>query len=81
MEVALQLTDNASLRGMQNEEGMRYLSVFDFINFVTGHERGNEYAGNLFRRLVKPGAEHAEDIQSLLQSLWLDVKLACLKEI
>ena len=49
---------------------MWYFSVYDFINFVTGREPGNEYAGNLFRRLVKPGSEHAEDIRSL----WSDVK-------
>ena len=35
MEVALKLTENASLRGMQNDDGMWYWSVFDFINFVT----------------------------------------------
>ena len=44
------------------------------INFVTDHELGHDYAYDsayqTFKRLVKPGFEHAEDIQSL----WLDVK-------
>ena len=40
------------------------------INFVTDHELGSSYAYQTFKRLVKPGFEHAEDIQSL----WLDVK-------
>ena len=44
MEVALQLTDNASLRGMEGGEGMWYFSVYDFVNFVTGHELGETYA-------------------------------------
>ena len=70
MEVALQLTDNASLRGMEGDDGMWYWSVYDFVNFVTGHEPGNEYAGNLCRRLVKPGSGHAEEVQSL----WLDFR-------
>ena len=43
MEVALKLTENASLRGMQNDDGMWYWSVFDFINFVTGRELGSSY--------------------------------------
>ena len=40
------------------------------INFVTDHELGHDYAYQTFKRLVKPGSDHAEDIQSL----WLDVK-------
>ena len=35
------------------------------INFVTDHELGSSYAYQTFKRLVKPGFEHAEDIQSL----------------
>ena len=58
MEVALQLTDNASLRGMEGDEGMWYWSVYDFVNFVTGREPGDDYGGLVFRRLVKPGSEH-----------------------
>ena len=44
MEVALKLTENASLRGMRNEDGVWYFSVYDFVNFVTGHELGETYA-------------------------------------
>ena len=62
MEVALKLTENASLRGMQNEEGMRYLSVYDFVNFVTGHEPGDCYGKKTFYRIVKDGSEHAKEV-------------------
>ena len=61
MEVALKLTENASLRGMQNEDGMWYFSVYDFINFVTGREPGNTYARMTFLRLTKEGSEHAKE--------------------
>ena len=64
MEVALQLTDNASLRGMEGDEGMRYFSVYDFINFVTGHEHSSSYSRTLFCRLVKDGSEHANEVAS-----------------
>ena len=48
MEIALQLTDNASLRGMEGEDGKWYFSVYDFINFVIGHELGAPYAKMTF---------------------------------
>ena len=64
MEVALQLTDNASLRGLEGEDGKWYFSVYDFINFVTGHEPGHDYAYQTFKRLVKPGSEHANEVAS-----------------
>ena len=70
MEVALQLTDNASLRGLEGEDGKWYFSVYDFINFVTGHEPGHDYAYQTFKRLVKPGSEHANEVRSL----WSDVQ-------
>ena len=72
MEVALKLTENESLRGMRNEDGVWYFSVYDFVNFVTGHALGDDYGGLVFRRLVKPGSETAEDIRSLCS----DVKFA-----
>ena len=62
MEVALQLTENASLRGMRNEDGVYCFSVYDFINLVTGHERGNAYARMTFQRLTKEGSEYASEI-------------------
>ena len=64
MEVALQLTDNASLRGMEGHDGKWYFRVYDFINFVTGHELSSSYARTLFCRLVKDGSEHANEIAS-----------------
>ena len=70
MEVALQLTDNASLRGMQNEDGMWHFLAYDFIDFVTGREPGNDYACHVFKRLVKPGSEHANEVRSL----WSDFR-------
>ena len=69
MEIALQLTDNASLRGMRNEDGMWYFSVYDFINFVTDHELGHDYAYQTFKRLVKPGSAHANDILTNCQDV------------
>ena len=62
MEVALQLTDNASLRGMEGHDGMWYFSVYDFVNFVTGHEHGNGYAQKTFSRLVASGSDHAKAV-------------------
>ena len=74
MEVALQLTDNASLRGMEGGEGMWYFSVYDFVNFVTGHEPGNGYAQKTFSRLVKPGSEHAEAVSTNCRDCQFPVK-------
>ena len=62
MEVALQLTDNASLRGMEGHDGKWYFSVYDFINFVTGHEARHRYAQITFSRLVANGSEHAKEV-------------------
>ena len=62
MEVALKLTENASLRGMRNEDGVWYFSVYDFVNFVTGHELGETYAKMTFSRLTKEGHEHAKEV-------------------
>ena len=64
MEVALKLTENASLRGMEGDQGIWYFSVYDFINFVTGHELGSSYARTLFCRLVKDGSDHANEVAS-----------------
>ena len=69
MEVALKLTENESLRGMRNEDGVWYFSVYDFVNFVTGHELGHDYAYQTFKRLVKPGSEHANDILTKCQDV------------
>ena len=55
MEVALKLTENESLRGMRNEDGVYWFSVYDFTNLVTDHEPGHDYAYQTFKRLVKPG--------------------------
>ena len=43
---------------------MWYFSVYDFINFVTGHEPSSSYARTLFCRLLKDGSEHANEVAS-----------------
>ena len=55
----------ASLRGMEGEDGKWYFSVYDFINFVTGHERGNAYARMTFERLIKEGSQYASETVTL----------------
>ena len=69
MEVALKLTENESLRGMRNEDGVYWFSVYDFTNLVTDHEPGHDYAYQTFKRLVKPGSEHANDILTNCQDV------------
>ena len=49
---------------MEGEDGKWYFSVYDFINFVTGHELSSSYARTLFCRLVKNGSEHANEVAS-----------------
>ena len=39
------------------------------INFVTDHELGHDYAYQTFKRLVKPGSEHANDILTNCQDV------------
>jgi len=43
-------------------------SVYDFINFVTGHERGNAYARMTFERLIKEGSQYASETVTLCHS-------------
>ena len=69
MEVVLKLTENASLRGLENEDGVWYFSVYDFINFVTGHERSDKYAQKTFSRLVQYGSEHAKEVTTDCRNL------------
>ena len=61
MEVALKLTENASLRDMQNDDGMWYWSVFDFINFVTGRELGSSYGRVTLLRLTN-SSQYASEV-------------------
>ena len=69
MEIALQLTDNASLRGMEGDQGIWYFSVFDFINFVTGHELGNGYAQKTFSRLIANDSAYAKEVSTNCRDL------------
>ena len=50
---------------MEGEDGKWYFSVYDFINFVTGHERGNAYARMTFERLMKEGSQYASETVTL----------------
>ena len=53
------------MRGVEGENGMWYFSVYyDFINFVTAHERGDKYAQKVFSRLVAHGSEHEQETTS-----------------
>jgi len=66
MEVALQLTEYYSLRGMKGEDDKRsqwYFSVYDFINFVSDHDEcGEAYARETVERLAKEEPWYASDI-------------------
>ena len=66
MEVALQLTEYYSLRGMKGEDDKRsewYFSVYDFINFVSDRDEcGEAYARETVERLAKEEPWYASDI-------------------
>ena len=66
MEVALQLTEYDSLRGMKGEDDKRsewYFSVYDFINFVSDRDEcGEAYARETLERLAKEEPWYASDI-------------------
>ena len=66
MEVALQLTEYYSLRGMKGEDDKRsqwYFSVYDFINFVSDRDEcGQAYARETLERLAKEEPWYASDI-------------------
>lgn len=66
MEVALQLTEYYSLRGMKGEDDKRsqwYFSVYDFINFVSDRDEcGEAYARETLERLAKEEPWYASDI-------------------
>ena len=40
------------------------ISVYDFVNFVTGHEPGNGYAQKTFSRLIANDSEYEKDIST-----------------
>ena len=51
-EALLKLTESTSLRG-KAVDGVHYFSVYDFLNFLTGHERGDEHARKVFLDLLE----------------------------
>ena len=59
-EALLKLTESTSLRG-KAVDGVHYFSVYDFLNFLTGHERGDEHARKVFFDLLNK-SEHREEI-------------------
>ena len=44
---SLFLTKNTSLRGVETANGEQFFSVYDFLNFLTGRERGDEHARSM----------------------------------
>ena len=66
MEVALQLTEYYSLRGMKGEDDKRsqwYFSVYDFIKFVTDrHEHGESYARETLESLAEEEPEYTFEV-------------------
>ena len=69
-EALLKLTENTSLRG-KAVDGVHYFSVYDFLNFLTGHERGDEHARKVFFDLLNK-SEHREEIVAVKH-----LRLAC----
>ena len=59
-EALLKLTESTSLRG-KVVDGVHYFSVYDFLNFLTGHERGDEHARKVFFDLVDE-SERGEEL-------------------
>ena len=48
-------------RPRQRERSTRRV-LFNFVNFVTGHEPGDCYGKKTFYRIVKDGSEHAKEV-------------------
>jgi len=73
MEVALQLTEYDSLRGMKGEDDKRsewYFSVYDFINFVTDRDEcGESYARETVERLAKEEPQYASEVAERCRNL------------
>ena len=73
MEVALQLTEYYSLRGMKGEDDKRsqwYFSVYDFIKFVTDrHEHGESYARETLESLAEEEPEYTFEVAGRCRNL------------
>ena len=60
---SLFLTKNTSLRGVETANGEQFFSVYDFLNFLTGRERGDEHAQSVFFYLTDE-TEQGEEVWS-----------------
>ena len=60
---SLFLTKNTSLRGVETANGEQFFSVYDFLNFLTGRERGDEHAQKVFFYLAEE-TEQGEEFWS-----------------
>ena len=60
---SLFLTKNTSLRGVETANGEQFFSVYDFLNFLTGRERGDEHAQKVFFYLTEE-TEQGEEFWS-----------------
>ena len=60
---SLFLTKNTSLRGVETANGEQFFSVYDFLNFLTGRERGDEHAQRVFFYLTEE-TEQGEEFWS-----------------
>ena len=73
MEVALQLTEYYSLRGMKGEDDKRsewYFSVYDFINFVSDRDEcGEAYARETLERLAKEEPQYTSEVAERCRNL------------
>ena len=68
-EALLKLTESTSLRG-KVVDGVHYFSVYDFLNFLTGHERGDEHARKVFFDLcVAKVCELIKSVQGFADSM------------
>lgn len=61
-DALLRLTEDASLRGKQDDNGMWWFSVYNFINFVCDKEEGSSYHYVTWKRLVSETSEHRDEV-------------------
>ena len=65
----LQLTSNASLRGMLSPDGLQVFSVYDFITLACQKTDGGAYARKTYSNLVKEGCEYRDEIVKNVHNL------------
>lgn len=58
----LQLTSNASLRGMISPDGMQVFSVYDFICVACQKPTSSNYGRLVYSRLISDGSEYRDEV-------------------